>query len=53
MDYLGGDKPAATITRTDSKEAIAYKEALVDLIKTVSIVHFMGQKPEDIQLKPN
>lgn len=49
MLYLGGDKPATSITRTDSKEAVAYKEAMVDLIKTVSVIHFLGKKPEDFQ----
>ena len=47
MDYLGGDKPADTIKPTDSKEAIAYKEALNELVKSISIVFSIGKKLED------
>ena len=47
VDYLGGDKPADKIKATDSKEAIAYKDAVNELVKSISIMFFMGKKLED------
>lgn len=47
MDYLGGDKPFDKITSVESKEAIAYKDAMNDLVKSISIVDTLGKKLSD------
>ena len=47
MKYLGGDKPSDKIMATDCVEAVAYKNALVDLVKTVGILISRGKTLKD------
>ena len=47
VDYLGGDKGAETCKEPLSEEMVDYKDALTDLVKAVSIAHFLGKKTED------
>ena len=50
MDYVGGDNPASHLKiAADSKEATAFKDALVELVKDISVMHFMGKKPEEFE----
>lgn len=43
VDYLGGDKDAETCKDPLSEEMVHYKDALTDLVKAVSIAHFLGK----------
>lgn len=52
VEYVGGDNPASHLKiAADSKEAIAFKDALIELVKDISVMHFMGKKPEDFAEK--
>ena len=48
VDYLGGDKDAEICKDPASEEMVHYKDALADLVKAVSIVHFLGKGPENV-----
>ena len=47
VDYVGGDKAAEDVKDPKSKEIDEYIRALRDLVKTVSICHFLGKTPEE------
>eukprot|EP00435_Cladocopium_sp_Y103_P006685 s2895_g2.t1 len=43
VKYLGGDKASDKIMDTSSDEAVRYKDALVDLVKTVGVMMTQGK----------
>ena len=44
MEFAGGDKPASELTKdVDSEEMQAYKQALAELLKAVSVVQYIGK----------
>ena len=47
VDYLGGDKDMEICKDPFSEEMVHYKDALTELVKAVSIAHFLGKSPED------
>lgn len=52
VDYVGGDNPASHLKiAADSTEAIAFKDALIELVKDIAVMHFMGKKPDDFEKK--
>ena len=44
---MGGDKEAEKCKKMDDEEVISYKSALADLVKAVSIAHFLGKTQDD------
>lgn len=49
LDFAGGDKPLEKLKPLDSDEVIGYQNALADLVKTVSVAHFVGKTPTDFR----
>ena len=46
VQYVGGDKPKAECKNHEDPEMLAYREALKDLVKAVSVAHLAGKNPD-------
>ena len=46
VQYIGGDKPKAECKEHEDGEMVAYREALKDLVKAVSVAHLTGKNPD-------
>ena len=44
---MGGDKEAEKCKKIDDDEVVAFRSALTDLVKAVSIADFLGKSQED------
>lgn len=45
--FVGGDKRADQLKSMEAEDVIAYKEALTELVKAVSVAQALGKRPED------
>lgn len=47
VNFAGGDKPAEDCKDPTSKDMTSFKDAMTDLVKAVSIVHFLGKDVQE------
>ena len=47
VDFVGGEKDAEACKSHELDEVLAYKAALTELVKAVSIAHYLGKGPDD------
>ena len=47
VNFMGGDKEAELCKKLDDPEVTTYKLALQELVKAVSIAHYLGKTMDD------